>query len=463
MLDFSLFKKGAAVAVALSGGKDSVCLLHLLIKNAERLNITVKAVNVEHGIRGESSINDSAFVKDLCDSLNVPIKSYSVNAPERAKATGESLEQAARKLRYDCFYEALNGGFCNQIATAHHLSDNAETVLLNLLRGSSLKGLCGIKKTANGGKIIRPLISVSRKQIDEYVELNGLNFVTDESNFSNDYSRNYLRNEVIPLINAKFPGFESAVLRAGESLSQDDLALDNAAQKLIRGNSVIIEPQPEKAIFCRACIIVIKNLGFTADYTAEHLKALCELCFLQSGARINLKKGITAYKEHNAIIFVKESAQNPAISPLTALLNKTGELKNYVFGRYAISLEKTKINAQDFLNEQNAKRCDSSNRSAFSCKTELFFDLEKLPENAVLRTREQGDEIITFGGIKKSLKKYLSDKKISARISNGLPLLASDNQVYLVALTDVGELIKIDKNTKTIAKLTCKPKEKINV
>lgn len=458
MLDFSLFKKGATVAVALSGGKDSVCLLHLLIKNARRLNITVKAVNVEHGIRGESSVRDSDFVKRLCQEFRVELKFYNVKTTVRAREKGESLEQAARALRYDCFFDALNSGFCDQIATAHHMGDNAETVLLNLLRGTSLKGLCGINKTVNGGKIIRPLIYATREQIDKYVQENGLDYVTDESNFLNDYSRNYLRNEVIPLITAKFPHFESAVMRMGETLLQDHLALNVVAKSIIRDTSIIINPQPEKAIFCRACIIVIKSLGFMTDYTAAHLNALYELCFLQTGTRINLKRGVTAYKEHGEIVFVKERNKNHAISPLTALSIEKTEFLDYV-----VNVEKTQITAQEFLKERGAKTHKNGAAVAALSKNELLFDLDKLPKNAVLRTRERGDEIITFGGIKKSLKKYLSDKKISARISNGLPIIASGNLVYIVALTDVSELIKIDEKTKTIAKFTCNAKENPNV
>ncbi len=453
MLDFSLFKKGSCVAVALSGGKDSVCLLHLLKKNAEKLGVNVKAINVEHGIRGESSVKDTEFARDLCQKSGVQIKIYNVDAPERSKAKGESLEQAARALRYECFLNAISSGFCDCVATAHHLSDNAETVLLNVLRGSSLKGLCGINKTALNGKIIRPLLYCPKTKIDDYVRENGLTFVTDETNLSNDYSRNYLRNEIIPLIIKKFPQFEKSVARAGESLREDDKTLDRLAEKLICENSVTIPVPFEKSIFCRACIIVFKKLGFTADYTAEHLNALCNLTLLQTGARVNLKNGITAYKEREKIIFTQSEQKSGPISPLSALSDKSLD-----FGDYRISLGKTDISGTEFL--KNAKnfyfeKCGE--------REELYFDLEKLPEGAVLRTRREGDEIITFGGIKKSLKKYFSDKKISSRISSGLPLVASGNEIYIVAAVDVCELLKIDKNTKIIAKLTCTKKEKADV
>ncbi len=453
MLDISLLKKDSAVAVALSGGKDSVCLLHMLLKTAKRQNITVKAINVEHGLRGESSIKDSAFVKNLCDELGVPVLLFSVDVLGRVKKTGESLEQAARELRYECFKSALNNGFCDQIATAHHLSDNAETLLLNLIRGSSLKGLCGIKKSILGGKIVRPILSVSRKELDEYARKNGLRYVIDETNFSNDYSRNYLRNEIIPLITKKFPFFENNVARTCESLKADDEALDNAAKKIILNNSVAISPMPEQAIFCRAAIIVFKNLGFTADYTAEHLNALYNLCFLQTGARINLKKQIIAYKEHDKIIFTQNKQKSEAISPLSALSDKTID-----FCDYQISIKKTDIFAADFI-----KRAKEFYLSPELKRDELYFDFEKLPEGAVIRTRENGDEIITFGGVKKSLKKYFTDKKISSRISSTLPLIAKGNTVYAVGAVDVCELLKIDESTKTIAKFICNKKENDDV
>jgi len=133
MFDAKLFNGKRTVAVALSGGKDSVFLLHSLLAHRHKLNIDVRAINVEHGIRGESSLKDTAFTVDLCKSWGVKIKCYSVNAPEHAKMSGLSLENSARVLRYNCFKDAIKNGFCDCVATAHHLSDNAKPCFLTFL------------------------------------------------------------------------------------------------------------------------------------------------------------------------------------------------------------------------------------------------------------------------------------------------------------------------------------------
>ncbi|MDY4186957.1 MAG: tRNA lysidine(34) synthetase TilS [Candidatus Borkfalkiaceae bacterium] len=496
MLNTSLFKKQSTVAVALSGGKDSVCLINMLLEKAASLGITVKAINVEHGIRGENSLRDTAFVKKLCESKNVPLLCFAVDSPARAEQTGESLEQAARFLRYDCFKKAISSGFCDFIATAHHQSDNAETVLLNLLRGTSLKGLCGIKKTALSGQIIRPLLSVSREELDEYALKNNLEYVVDETNFLPDFSRNYLRNEVIPLIKRKFPHFERAAARMCKNIESDDQTLDYYAQKLILPQysptenkeneiSVKICGENERAIFMRACVIAFKRLGFVADYTSAHLDALYNLCFLQTGSSVNMKNGIKAFKEHGRIIFCKENHKCGAISLLSALsANESGKketdntgnktdaktvykaefLKNdasdgIYFGDYKISLlpikNKPRFNKADEI-ENDSK---SKSKGEFIPNNEIYFDFDKLPDQIEVRTRETGDEIVTFGGKIKSLKKYLNDKKISARISNGLPLIAKGKNVFLVAKVDVSALLKIDESTRNIVKFKCTTKE----
>ena len=155
--DLSIFiKQNEIVAVALSGGEDSVALLHFLLSRSSLLGFKVIALNVEHGIRGEDSLSDTNFVKELCRRLNVELICYSVDSLSKAQTDKLSVEQAARALRYECFYRAIAEGKCDKVATAHHRRDNVESVLFNLFRGSGLKGVSGITPCYDG-KIIRPL------------------------------------------------------------------------------------------------------------------------------------------------------------------------------------------------------------------------------------------------------------------------------------------------------------------
>ena len=455
MLDEYLLTKNQTIAVALSGGKDSVCLLHMLLGVKDRLNITVKAVNVEHGIRGESSLADSEFCRSLCKKLGVEIKSYSVNVPEYVKEHGVSEETAARILRYECFDNALIGGFCDKIATAHHLSDSVETVLFNLFRGTSSKGVCGIEKTAKNGKIIRPLLSCTREEIDDYAKEHNLEYVTDESNFNSDYSRNFIRNEIMPLVRKNFPAAERNIQRFSAIMREEDELLDRLAAKYIDDNTVIFSDEGD-ALFCRACLTVMKEKGFTVDYEAVHLQAICNLKTAQCGTRICLKNGLTAVRTQNGVAFEKNVAKITDEVPFA--------LGMHVFGDYVIKFEKilpteelkTQLDVQkktptdlrqktpptsDRLNGQNADKV-------------LYFDLDKLPYSTVIRTKRDGDVILSFGGKTKILKKYLGDNKLESRISKNYPLLACGNEIFCVCPVDIGEKIKIDQNTVNTVRIT---------
>lgn len=415
MLDESLLTKNQTIAVALSGGKDSMCLLYLLLENKERLGIKVKAVNVEHGIRGASSLADSKFCVNLCKTLGVEIKTYSVDVPAYVQKHGVSEEAAARILRYECFDNALIGGFCDKIATAHHLSDSVETVLFNLFRGTSLKGVCGIDKTARGG-IIRPILDASRKQIDDYIAERNIEYVTDESNFDTDYSRNFIRNKILPLVFEKFPFAEKNIGRFSDSVREEDELLDSLAEKYITGNLVRF-PENGNALFIRASLIVMKRQGFTVDYTAAHLQAVCDLKNAQCGTAICLKNGLKAIRTKDGVIFEKPEEKTLDELPFS--------LGTHTLGKYEITFEKAARKDDGFL----------------------YFDLDKLPYSTVIRTKRDGDVIYAFGGKTKKLKKYLNDKKIESRVSAGFPLLASGNEVFAVCPIDIGEKIKIDNNT----------------
>ena len=159
--DFSQIKKNERIGVALSGGRDSVCLLHCLFAARERLGISLCVINVEHGIRGEASKRDSEFCKTLAASYDLPFFSFSADAPALSKKEGLSMEEAARKLRYDCFFDCLDKGVCDKVAVAHHSSDRVEAILFNLFRGSSLSGAKGISEKGYENKLIRPLLRVS--------------------------------------------------------------------------------------------------------------------------------------------------------------------------------------------------------------------------------------------------------------------------------------------------------------
>ena len=189
--------RGLKICAAVSGGKDSVALLHYIYNHAQEYGITLSAVNCDHAIR-ENSACDSEFVKNLCNSWGIPLFTF------RREGQFDKSEACAREWRLSCYATALEKAGADVIATAHHLNDNAETVLFNLARGSSVSGLEGITDgtvTLSDGKsfkIIHPLLSSTRAEIDEYISKNNLAYVEDETNFTDDYTRNSIRNYVLP-------------------------------------------------------------------------------------------------------------------------------------------------------------------------------------------------------------------------------------------------------------------------
>ena len=199
-----LIDPGATLVCAVSGGKDSVCLLHVMLSLQKELSITVEAAHLNHQLRGAESDRDEAFVRNLCDSLGVRLTVSRADVLSRCKQTGESVEEAARVLRYQ-FFESLG----KPVATAHTQDDNLETVLLNLVRGTALRGLCGIPPKR--GKIIRPMLCVSRAEVETYLEQHALSHVEDSTNASSLPLRNRLRHEVVPLLMRENPKLSSTV------------------------------------------------------------------------------------------------------------------------------------------------------------------------------------------------------------------------------------------------------------
>ncbi|MGN0981651.1 MAG: tRNA lysidine(34) synthetase TilS [Candidatus Limivicinus sp.] len=239
MNKLSLPREGR-ILCAVSGGADSMCLLYLLYS----MGRDVVAAHFEHGIRGGESLRDAAFVENWCRERGIPCVTGHGDAPAYAREKGMSLEEAARMLRYQFLEETAAEQDCAWIATAHNGDDNVETVLLHLTRGAGALGLSGIP--ARRGKIIRPLLGVSRREIEEYLEENAVPHVEDSSNQSDDYSRNRIRHRVTPVLREMNPGLNEAVGRTARLLAQDEDCLGGLARDFIDrfydGESLPTEP-----------------------------------------------------------------------------------------------------------------------------------------------------------------------------------------------------------------------------
>ncbi|MFA5161819.1 MAG: tRNA lysidine(34) synthetase TilS [Elusimicrobiales bacterium] len=217
-------EKGGILA-AVSGGPDSVCLLHFLRGMSRRHGFGLAACHVNHGIRGAAADADEDFVRRLCLNWNIRFVCAKVSAPKAAKSRKMSLEHAARALRYRALYRAAKKEGCSLVALGHHLDDHAETIILNLLRGSNPAGLLGIPMRRPMGakfpgvEVVRPLLCVNRAEINGYLLRHGLACRTDETNFSSEYTRNWVRNELLPLIAARQPKFGEHLLELSSKLA----------------------------------------------------------------------------------------------------------------------------------------------------------------------------------------------------------------------------------------------------
>lgn len=423
MIDKTLLKHGETIAVALSGGKDSVCLLHLLLSVRSDLSLTVKAVHVNHSIRGIESDRDEIFVKNLCDDLGVELKTFTVDAPKFSAENNLSLEQGARVLRYQIFNDLILDGYCQKIATAHHKNDHFETVLFNLFRGSGLKGLTGIKPLND--KIIRPIRQLSQNEIENYVFENGLNFVEDSTNNDTQFTRNFIRKEIAPKILQRFPDALDSVERLSKIATEEDEFLDGLALKSLveKGGKIYLSTSTPNALFSRAVILALSKLGVKKDYEYIHVLEVINLKTLQSGAVVTLPKGVTATKEYGDIVFSSEQAEKSSLE---------------------IPFSVSKIQFENKTVLITSENID---------KPYLLFDGDKIPKNSVIRTRREGDVFTKFGGGTKKLKEYLIDKKIPLSERDELLVVASGKTVYLIVGVEISDLVRIDDNTTNKLKI----------
>lgn len=430
---------GKRVCVAISGGVDSTALLHYLKSKEKEVGFSLSAVHCEHGIRGEESLLDQAFVKELCKNWNVPLFLFSEDCPKRAKGEKISLETAARDYRLESFSSLVKENKVDYIATAHHLSDEAETVLFRLARGTSLSGVKGMEEKS--GYLIRPFLDWTKEEILSYARENNLSYRTDSTNLETDATRNKLRLNVFPALEEAVSGASANLTRFARYAAEDDALLYEQSQSLVSlppTGKTLVKFSEQKPLFHRACLIAMKALGIEKDYTAAHLESVYALQKSERGARICLPQGVIAQKTETGVEFYLQ--ENEELLPPAPKAEKPFDLSGFDGGRYAVNVNLTPQNDTEW-------------------KT-LRVDKDAIPKNAVFRFRKEGDEIKSFGG-SKSLKKFFNEKKIPTKERAFLPLIAEKDgkEVFVVCGVEISERVKITKETQSVIYITLQKKE----
>ena len=388
---FSLINKGDTVTVALSGGADSVALLHALWSLRDKLSINVKAAHLNHGIRGAEADRDEAFVKWLCLKFDIPIVCETVDIPSLAKEKGQSLELCAREVRYEFLSRNAEG----LIATAHTASDNTETLLFNLTRGSGTKGLSGIPPKRDN--FIRPLIFCSRYDVEKYCIDNSLSYVTDSTNLTDDYTRNKIRHKVVTTLKEINPSLEDAFVRATDILREDNEALEfftnEALFKAISDDGLLCESVNNlpTAVAKRVIIKYAQTVENELKLDYLHVNALCEIC--KNGGKISLPCGY--YGEVKNGVLIINSENNDEKPQFYAELVKVEKINNLL----SINL----------------------------------IDCDKIIGSPIIRTRKEGDSIrLKNRGCTKTLNKLFTENKVDITIRDSIPVIADEKGVIWV-------------------------------
>lgn len=444
----NLIQKGDKIVLGLSGGPDSVCLLHVLNRLKKDFNIEIYAAHLNHQIRGIEAQKDALYVSKLCEDMGIIFFVKSINVPKYCENEGLSLEEGARKLRYEMFYEIKDKIKANKIAIGHNLNDQAETVMMRIMRGTGLKGLKGIDYIRDNC-IIRPILDVERNEIEEYCEAYNLNPRIDKTNLENIYTRNKIRLDLLPYMKDNFnSNVIESIVRMSNSLKSDNDYIEKEAEAKFREVSNMKEKGfveinlddfvcLHDAIKVRVLRNSIKHiLGDTNFVDQRHIE---DIMSLEDNSKVNkmltLPRNIFVYRKKDSIILTNEEIVNEEIEfyynvPSNGFI-KIKELKQ-IIETQVMSIDRYK-----------SMKLDNSSKG---------FDFNKVKGGIVIRSRRQGDKIKLAMGSKK-VKDLFIDLKIPREERCKIPIITDSEGIICVGDYKISENYKIDENTKEVLKI----------
>lgn len=445
----NLIEKNDKILIALSGGPDSICLLDIMIKLKDEYNLTLYAAHLNHRIRGIDAQEDSLFCQKICKKNNVTFFVKNIDIPELAVQQSRGVEEVARDVRYDMFFDIKNKLGINKIAVAHNLDDQAETMFMKMFRGSGIQGLRGIDYKRKDG-IIRPLLDIYKSQINEYCDVNNLNPRIDKTNFESDYSRNKVRLDLIPYIENNYCENIKQILSRTANVIRDDYNYIEEVSKehyelLVKNKSddeIILDlpllKNTDTAIQKRVIRLAILDImGNLNNIENVHIVDSLSLLEKSDGKIINLPKNLKAYIKNEDYVITTKNQENEEIT-------------------YEYNIE---INGKTVVNEIGL----TVTTSVLPAKDSLalpvskyikVFDYDKIVGSLYVRSRKIGDKLSPIGltGTKK-IKDILINKKIPADTKYMFPIISDDEQILWLLGYRISENYKIDDSTQRVIRI----------
>ncbi len=454
---YGLFKKGERLLLCVSGGPDSIFLLHCLngLRKKHRLKLFIAHVN--HNLRAGQSDAEEAFVCKLSVDLKIPFYRCSVPTALIAGKEKLSLEEAARNLRYNFFANICHIHKIKKIVLAHTKDDQVETIIMRILRGTGIKGLCGmsIENRLEKISLIRPLLNIEKKEILNYLKKNKIRYMIDSSNLKTDYFRNKVRLEIIPMLSNYSPQIKENIYRLGETAKQAEGILEEKVKK-VYSRVVMLKKEKvlcvNKELFLKLPLVlrsgiirkVISELkGGLNGFDFKHIKIVDDFITKQltKGKYLDLPKAVSVEKSRDSVFFYEKGMKcrgSFEIPPRMLYLDKELRIPELNLCLKAVKLKR--------LKEEKSLKKHSANVE--------YFDLDKMDFPLEVRLRKSGDLFHPLGGKgKKKLKKFFIDQKIEDKQKDRIGLVVSGGTIAWVVGMRLADPFKITKKTKRILRI----------